>query len=139
LGTRTLVEASHSQEVVVSSLQDVRHALLALHRTMLEAERQEYERMHGRQSAGQFLDAIIHAPELAWLQPLTALIVRLDEELEDVSAGALRAGSDSVQQLRTLLRPDPSGAAFQRRYADLLQRSAEVVMAHGALVRMLPA
>jgi hypothetical protein len=124
--------------VLVSSLQDVRHALLALHRTVLEAERQVYERAHGRQSAGQFLDAVIHAPELAWLQPLTALIVRLDEDLEDVSSDSLPVENDAVKQLRALLRPDASGDGFQQRYADVLQRSPEAVIAHGALVRMLP-
>lgn len=123
----------------MSSLQDVRHALLALHRTVLDAERQVYERTHGRQSAGQFLDAVIHAPELAWLQPLTALIVRLDEELEDVPDDGLRADSDSMKQLIALVRPDARGDRFQQRYVEVLQRSPEAVIAHGALVRMLPA
>jgi len=122
----------------VSSLQDVRHALLALHRAVLEAERQVYERTHGRQTAGQFLDAVIHAADLAWLQPMTAAIVRLDEELEGTARDASREDDDVVQQLRGLLRPDPEGSVFQQRYAEVLQRSPEAVLAHGALVRMLP-
>ena len=96
----------------MSSLQDVRHALLALHRAVLEAERQVYERTHGRQTAGQFLDAVIHAADLAWLQPMTAAIVRLDEELEGTARDASREDDDVVQQLRGLLRPDPEGASF---------------------------
>jgi len=123
----------------MSSLQDIRHALLALHRTVLEAERQVYERTHGRKTAGQFLDAVIHAPELAWLQPLTALIVRIDEDLEDLPADALRADSAAVRQLLALVRPDTRGERFQQRYAEVLERSPEAVIAHGALVRVLPA
>lgn len=119
----------------MSSLQDVRHALLALHRTLLEAERVVYERVHGRQSAGAFLDAVIHAPELAWLQPLTALIVRFDEDLDD----AATSDPDLLGTLRAQLQPDAHGDAFQQRYADVLQRSPEAVLAHGALVRTLPA
>ncbi|MET0340292.1 MAG: hypothetical protein ABW252_04790 [Polyangiales bacterium] len=119
----------------MSSLQDVRHAVLALHRALLEAERVVYERTHGRQSAGAFLEAVIHASELAWLQPLTALIVRLDEDLE--VAGA--SDPDVLRALRVLLQPDAGGDAFQQRYAEVLQRSPEAVIAHGALVRALPA
>lgn len=121
----------------MSSLQDVRNAVLALHRTMLDAERREYERTHGRQTAGQFLDAVIHAPELAWLQPMTALIVRLDEDL-DGTASSPQGDDDAVAQLRALLRPDAQGGAFQQRYAELLQRSPEALLAHGALARLLP-
>jgi hypothetical protein len=125
-----------SCEVLVSSLDDVRHALLALHRVLLASERVRYERVHGRTSAGQFLDAVIHAPELAWLQPMTALIVRFDEELEDTPPATEDA--DAIAELRALLTPNASGATFQQRYAAALAGDAEVVLAHAALMRLLP-
>src|SRR5687767_7029024 len=59
-----------------------RTALLDLHRALVEGERRDYEKAHGRVSGGDFLQALIRDPAFAWLTPLTRLIARLDE-LED--------------------------------------------------------
>jgi hypothetical protein len=120
------------------SLTEVRLRLLDLHRALLEAERREHERAHGRLSDGEFLDALINDPAFAWLNPLTTLIVRLEELLEDETAqGATLA--DCVARIRSLLKPDAGGADFQRRYAEVLQRSPDVVVAHGNAMRALKA
>ena len=66
----------------------MRRELLDLHRALVDSERREYERGRGRLTDRAFLEALIGAPELAWLGPLTSLIVRLEEVLEDNAAGA---------------------------------------------------
>lgn len=119
-------------------VRDVRHHLLELHRALVDAERQEYERSRGRLSDGDFLDALINDPAFSWLGGLTALIVRLDELLEEEPAQPASL-ADCVAQIQKLLKPDADGSDFQRRYADLLQRSPEVGVAHGNTVRALRA
>ncbi|HLQ02346.1 MAG TPA: hypothetical protein VK143_08630 [Burkholderiales bacterium] len=118
------------------NLQAIRHDLLDLHRALIGGEREDYERAHGRLADGEFLEALVNDPAFAWLSPLTALIVRLDELLED-EAPQPAAHDDCVAQIRKLLTPDPGGSEFQRRYAQVLQRRPDVVFAHGKTIRAL--
>jgi hypothetical protein len=113
----------------------MRRELLDLHRALVDSERREYEKSRGRMSDRAFLEALIGAPELAWLAPLTALIVRLEEVLEEDGADA--AVRDCVAEIRKLLRPAADGQGFQRKYAQAMQRSAEVVVAHGKAIGAL--
>ena len=110
----------------------MRSELLDLHRALVDSERRDYERVRGRVTDRAFLEALISAPELAWLNPLTSLIVRLEEVLEeDLGAAAV---ADCVAEIRKLLRPNAGGYGFQRKYAEAMQRSPEVVVAHGRAV-----
>jgi len=122
----------------MAPLRDVRRHLLDLHRALVDAERQDYERSRGRLSDGEFLDALIKDPAFAWLSALTTLIVRLDELLEEEPVPSA-SSADCVAHIRKLLKPDASGPDFQQRYAELLQRSPEVVVAHGKTMRALQA
>jgi len=109
----------------------LRRALLELHKTLVDGERDGYERARGRMSDGDFLKALIDDPAFAWLGPLTALIVRLDElESEDLPP-------EYKAEIKRLLKPDDLGLAFQRRYHELLQRSPDALVAHGAVMRLL--
>ena len=112
-------------------MKELRQRLLELHRTLVEVERQSYERTRGRLSDGDFLKALIEDPAFAWLAPLTTLIVRLEELEADTPPPELRS------EIRRLLRPDDLGLAFQRRYHELLQRSPDALVAHGALISLL--
>jgi len=117
------------------SADPVRAALLDLHRTVLAAERVTLERIHGRMSGAEFLQRAADDPKLAWVAPLSELVVALDEaearpeDAEDPAAVVARA--------RSLLVPPDPGTPFGRRYLSLLQRSPEVVMAHQAAVAAL--
>ena len=117
---------------MTANLTEVRTPLLALHKSLVDAERVQYERTHGRLENAEFLKVLMQDPQFAWLKPLTALIVRLDEALEDNQDGAA-----AIDELRRLLAPDEQGSMFQQRYADVLQRSPEVVVDHGRTVHAL--
>ena len=130
----------------------MRRELLDLHRALVDSERREYERTRGRMTDRAFLEALIGVPELAWLNPLTSLIVRLEEALEGNATGnstgnaaenasgnaaesaRSAAVADCVAEIRKLLRPNAGGYGFQRKYAEAMQRSPEVVVAHGRAV-----
>jgi hypothetical protein len=117
----------------MDQLNTVRLHLLELHRVLLALEREDYERQHGRVTGAAFLQVLTGDPAFAWLRPLTSLIVTLDEMLEAELNEADRV--DGITRIRALLTPDENGDAFQRRYADALQQSPHVLLAHGAVMR----
>jgi len=110
---------------------DLRAALIALHRALLEEERRAYEKVHGRQSGADFLQTLIADPAFAWLAPLTTLIVRLDELDAEDNPEAER--SASVTAARALLVQE--GSEFRQRCAELVQRSPDVAFAYAAARR----
>jgi hypothetical protein len=120
----------------------VRPQLLELHRQLLEAERADMERFQGRLTGAEFLQIATDSMRLAWLGPISELIVAIDETLDgkerepadaDDEAGAL------IARTRALVAPPDVETPFGRRYLGMLQRHPGVVMAHSALLQALAA
>jgi hypothetical protein len=120
-----------------SQQEELRHKLLALHKAIVDSERIAYERIHGHMNAGAFLAVLVNGDDFSWLRPLTAWIVQLDELLDARESTDVEDGRALRAELLTLLRPDPDGDDFQRRYAALLQASPDVALAHAALTPFL--
>jgi len=125
---------------LLQQVEHARRALLLVHQALLQAERVEYEGEHGRiEGNSQFMRLVLQAPRFAWLRPLLALVVEIDELL---AADGL-AEEDQIRALvaraRECLRPDEHGDAFQRRYLELLQEAPAVVIAHGEALGLLRA
>lgn len=121
-----------------AALLPAREATLALHRTLLDAERLAWERLNGRiAGSAEVLRLAIHDPWFAWLRPLTALIAAMDELVADASPEAAARVPILLAEARTMLRPAEDGDDFQQRYFEFVQRSPEVAVAHGALARAL--
>ena len=97
------------------------------------------ERFQGRLSSAEFLQIATGGIRLGWLQPLSELIVELDEALEaDPEAEEAAPDADAiVGRARALVAPPDEATPFGRRYLSLLQRDPAVVMAHSALLRVL--
>src|SRR6185436_2949137 len=93
----------------------VRHALLRLHKNLLEFERQAYERQEGRISNSYaFLQLVMRDPWLAWLRQLSELIVEMDELLASREPVNESTALALIEQSRLLLAPSESGGEFQR-------------------------
>jgi hypothetical protein len=111
-------------------LTDLRRGLLTLHKTLLDWERAGYEKQHGRQSPGEWLHVVMGDPQLAWLRPLSELIVRidllLDADADDTTADIVSV----VTQARELVVPDEEGTPYARRYHAALQEHPDAVFAH---------
>jgi hypothetical protein len=114
----------------------LRRKLLDLHRTLVDSEREAHERAHGRVTDRAFLDLLIKDPAFSWLGALTAIMVRLDELVEDQSPRHDEL-KGCIAEVRALLAPKPDGTPFQRKYAEIMQRSPAVVVAHGAVISAL--
>jgi hypothetical protein len=123
---------------LLQEVERVRRALLLVHRALLQVERMEYEGEHGRiEGNSEFMRLVLQAPRFAWLRPLLALVVEIDELL----AAEGLANEDQVRalvaQARECLRPDEHGDRFQQRYFELLQEAPAVVIAHGEALKLL--
>jgi hypothetical protein len=112
-------------------LQNLRLALLSLHKALVDSERVSYEQtVGGIKSPNQFLSLLMNDPWFAWLQPLSQLIVAMDEALDakeplpDIGADAL------IKKAGQLLVATEAGEGFSRHYFEALQRDPDVVLAH---------
>lgn len=116
----------------------LRTALLALHRHLIELERRDYEKVHGRQSAGEFLQVMAYAESMRWLEPLSRLIVMLDEAMEPDNADAAEAPQVVAGRVREMLKLEHSAEAdFSGRYQRHFHTSPELAMAHAAVIKAL--
>lgn len=125
-------------QATAERLRGIRGALLNLHKTLLDRERDDYEREHGKiGNSYEYLNLVMHNPSFAWLRNLSELIVQIDETLGAREGAAENTANALIQQSRLLLTPDETGPEFQRRYYAMVQQSPEVVLAHAEFARLL--
>jgi hypothetical protein len=123
---------------IKQSLEEVRHALLALHKTLVDSERVTYEKTVGAiRSPNQFLQLLASDPWFAWLQPLSQLIVSIDEALDSKEPLTAAAVDAAIKQANSLLAPSESGEGFSHHYFDALQRDPDVVIAHADVMKLI--
>jgi hypothetical protein len=115
-----------------ASADSVRLALLALHKAVLAAEREQLERVQGRLSSSAFLQIVSDPLRYGWLKPFSELILAFEEDEED------RAPVEELlDRTRELLLPPQQKTPFGRRYLSLMQREPALVLAHSELARLL--
>jgi hypothetical protein len=126
---------------VSDRVEETRRALLRVHRAIVDAERADHERRHGAVGGPEFLRLLLNDLRYAWLRPLSELVIQFDEAQEESAKEGEVVGDEQSEALldatRELLLPPKPDAAFGRRYADLLQREPDVVLAHAGLVQTL--
>jgi hypothetical protein len=123
-----------------ANLEELRHALLDLHRSILRAQQIRYEREHGRvETSGALLQLVVQHPDFKWIRALSALIAQLDEWEESDSAAREDEIAGVVRALQTLIQPDGTNAEFTTRYWPLLEVVPEALVAHVRLWRLIAA
>lgn len=118
-----------------SRLQELRTALLHLHKTLIDWQRAEYELDHGAMPPMQLLQVIFNDEQFAWLRSMSGLIVRIDEALE-AKPPETPAVQPLMLQARELASPQ-AGSVYAERYHAALQELPEAVLAHRDLVTLL--
>ena len=124
-------------ETTRAHLRQLRLALLRLHKTLLDAERDAYEQARGRVNAGELLQLVIHDQQFAWLHAVSELVVRIDELLDADEPATMAEADALLAQSRALLRPAEEGDEFGRKYFAALQRDPSIVLAHREVTRIL--
>jgi hypothetical protein len=121
-----------------ASVQEMRHMLLALHKSLLDAQRIRYEREHGRIPSSQaFLGLVLEHPAFAWLRSMSALIARLDEWMEEGEAASQEELAEMIAALRSLIQTESPHAEFGKPYWEIVNDVPEVLVAHVQLWRLI--
>lgn len=119
-------------------LTDLRNGLLRLHKTLLDSERAAYEHDVARiSSSHEFLGLLLTDPWFAWLRELSGFVVVVDEALAADEPATGTEADRLVAEARALLVPAENGAGFSRHYFEALQRDPNVILAHGATMKLL--
>jgi hypothetical protein len=135
--------SSEGGGVLRAAVRDVVAPLRELHLGLVDFARGEYEREHGLVAgAGEMLKLLLHDPAFDWLRTLSALMVEIDELLDEdiVTPADAAAVRGRIEMLITRL--DSEASEFSRRYLEALQADASIVMAHAAVrssLALLPA
>jgi len=115
----------------------LRHALLKLHKALVDSERVSYERTIGKiQSPNHFLQLLTNDPWFAWLHPLSQLIVAMDEALDAEEPLTVAKVDALAHQSKLLLVASENNDGFSGHYYDALQRDPDVVLTHAEVVKL---
>jgi hypothetical protein len=114
-----------------AALRELSKALLPLHRALIQAARDDYAFAHGKTvTPAQLLQLVTDDPFFAWLKPMTAIIVEIDEMVRtDFEADAARSVAARVAEL--------FDGALNERWVPLLQRDVDLAIAHASIRRAL--
>lgn len=114
-----------------AALRDVSKLLLPLHRALINAAKEDYAFAVGPVAKpAQLLQLLTDDPFFAWLKPVTALIVDIDEMARtDFETSDVAAIADRVDRL---FGPK-ADEGFSRQYVPMLQRNVEVAISHATL------
>ncbi len=133
---KTAAATDSLSKVEMTRLAELRARLLHLHKTLLEMERQDFEKMFGRVSTGELLQLMINHAQFAWLRMISALVVEIDQVLNGEEPATLSDLADLLSQAR-LLFTSPESEEFKTKYRAALQRQPAVVMAHASVMELL--
>ncbi len=114
----------------------LRRNLLHLHKTLLDMERADFERLSGRLTSGELLQLVINHAQFAWLRQISALVVQMDEMLS-AEEPATKSDVDNLLDQARLLFNSPADETFREKYQAALQREPAAVMAHAEIAKLL--
>jgi hypothetical protein len=118
----------------MTGVHTLRDALVALHKELLGAQRIQAERIGGRMSASEAMQAAADDLRFSWLRNVSELIAELDARLAADEPGETPA---LVERARRLFAPPDPATPFGARYLRALQDHPEVVLAHRDVVAAL--
>jgi hypothetical protein len=132
------METKAQKDELHQRLLGVRNALLSLHKALVDAEKETYEKTFGQiRSTNHLLQLVTRDPWFAWLHPLSQLIVSMDEALDEKEPLTPASVNALIKESGALLVASESGEGFGRHYFDALQGDPSVVMAHADATKLV--
>ena len=118
-------------------LTELRHALLGLHKMLLETEREAYVQLHGQVSSGEMLRLVLEHEQFAWLRFVSGLVVTIDELLDYDDPLDKTEVDNVLAEARKLLTPAQISKSFEEKYQAALQNDAATIMKHRDIRELL--
>ena len=111
-----------------AALREISKALIPLHRHLIDAAKSDYAFAYDTEATpSQLIELLQNDPFFAWLKPLTALIVDIDEMARrDFDQASARAIPKRIEEMFA-----------GEQYVTILQRDVEVAGAHAAVRKAL--
>jgi hypothetical protein len=118
-----------------STLREISRLLMPLHRTLIEAAKGDFAIAYEQvDKPSHLLQLLNEHPFFAWLKPMTALIVDIDEmSRRDFEP---KEFDEILKRVQSLIGTG-AAAEFAEHYIPILQRDVDVAIAHAAVRQAL--
>jgi hypothetical protein len=118
-------------EETKAKLKNLSKSLLRLHKTLLDAERKQYELVNGKiQSTGEMLRLVLDDTHFAWLRILSGQIVLIDEFLASKQTTIEIDGISLIEQTARLLNFEDENENFGDKFQAALQKDSNSVISY---------
>ena len=120
------------------TLKELTAALRNLHQALVKVTQTDYER--GAEPVNgpvELLQLLTTHPYFAWLHPLSALMVEVDEVLDEDPIPSERMQAVFTQLRSLLSQSGDTPSDFCARYLDAIHRDPAAVIAHSAVRRLI--
>ena len=112
-----------------AKLKNLSKSLLRLHKTLLDAERRQYELVNGRvQSTGEMMRLVLNDAHFSWLRILSGQIVLIDEFLASKQPTIEADGRSLIEQTTRLLNFEDANENFGDKFQAALQNNSNSVI-----------
>ncbi len=112
-----------------AKLKNLSKSLLRLHKTLLDAERGQYELVNGTvRSTGEMLRLVLDDAHFAWLRILSGQIVLIDEFLASRQPTIETDGRSLIEQTARLLNFENENESFGDKFQAALQNDSNSVI-----------
>ncbi len=119
------------------TLQQLRTALLDLHKLLLAHQQAKYEKKNGRvPSPGVLFKLVTLDPRFEWFRELSEVVVGLDQMLEQEQIESKQVNS-FFKYTQKLLMPNKAGTKFSKEYFAAIQNSPAVALQHAYITKLL--
>lgn len=106
-----------------NDLEAISRALLGIHRSLLNFQKQAMEALSGKQlSPHDVLGLSLGHADFAWLRKLSTMIVRIDEATDDKEADLSNTHKDIITELQTLFNEEVKEVDFKTRLKVALKK-----------------
>jgi len=111
-----------------NALRELSRTLIPVHRRLIESAKSDYAFAYGANARpSELVELLQNDPFFAWLKPLTAVIVDIDEMARtDFEVADVAAIVDRIEKL-----------LGETKYIEMLQRDIDVATGHAALRRVM--
>jgi hypothetical protein len=118
-----------------TQLTTLSRALRDLHKQLIHVETQYFGAVG---SPLEHLQLVANHPHFAWLQKLSGLMAQMDERLDEPEPIPATEAQAFRRAIEMLIGPsEQADEAFRAKYNALLHDAPEIVMAHGAVRKLL--
>ena len=121
----------------ISLLKAARLQILSLHKALLDLERDNYEKVNGALTSGQFLNLLINDLQFQWLRKFSTLIVEIDEMLSLNDGFTENMIDRYISQMHKLIDLDSMDNDFKEKYVSFLHGNIGIARKHNVLLDLL--